>query len=208
VETFSGANYAINPDDTTASAAHLLGSELSSLVTESEYVLIADAPWDKTDVPRWQYLRDPVTQANLLTSLPSATLQNPAAFGAALFAASNRPVRSPDEGFSVLVMGHNLRVLGVLTVSTRTATAPANDLFQLYEVRLFGDSDSGYTELYSYAFASPKVSAQVLPSLGSLPANKLWTVTLPDPGASTDRPDGTPTINPESSLVYVLSSGL
>jgi len=203
IVTLETVNYAINPDDTTASKAHLLGSEMSSLAAQSQFAIVLGSPLAATDAPNWQQLRN-TTGTSLLADATASEIEDPGAMTTLLSNAG--AIFDLDSGYSLMFIGQNLRVLGIVTVSQKALPDSSGNAFRVYSAKLFGDDSNGFGLLYSYAFASPDTSAQPV----SAPAisTHIWTVTLPDPSVPTEKPNGDPLSTPESSQIHEICTGI
>ena len=195
-EDFNGRTLAISPDDSLGSAAHLLAAELASLNAQADFTVALDQPWNPADLATRVYL--PVLQ-----NLDSATLGSPSALRTALAAAG---IPFTGQGYTLLFIGRQFRLLGALTVTARAASAANGDLFCDYQTRLFGDSGAGFGELYQYEFVSADLNKQ--PLVGPTAAAGCWAIVLPDPELAAEKPDGTVLTNPQSTLVYALPANL
>jgi hypothetical protein len=193
-ETFNGRTLVINPDDSLASGANVLAAELASLNAQADFTVVTDAPWDGTDL---------VTRGLLpaLQGFDPGTLSSPGALRSAL---AQGGVPFTGQGYTILLLGRQFRILGALTVSTQPVTAPNGDPFTDYQVRLYGDTGSGFAQLYAYEFVAAGANQQTVatPAL----AAGCWSVILPDPGAEAESSDGTVLPNPPSTLSYALPS--
>ncbi|MDD2765251.1 MAG: hypothetical protein PHE83_14905 [Opitutaceae bacterium] len=195
-DIFAGRVLPISPDDSIASAANTLAAELASLAAQADFIVVLDQPWDATDL---------ATRTSLapLGQLDTAILSHPGALRTALTAAGF-PIGG--DGYTVIMIGRQFRIMGALTVTAADVTAPNGDGFRDYHAILLGDTGGGYGQLYQYEFVTANAVKQsvLIPTLDGA----AWTVTLPDPGLAAETPGGIALTNPLSTLSYALPANL
>lgn len=194
-ETLAGRVVALNPDDTVTSLAHVLGAEMTSVASQARFAVVAGQPWAPLDASN-------TVDVECLRSLTPATAADPLAVLSLMKTAGR--IFDPQQGYTVFLVGPNLRLAGAVVVSQQGADAPNGDGFVVFIARMYGDYANGWGLIYEYEFASPVSSTQALPTPSV--SSGAWQLLLPDPGAPTSRPDGSAHPNPESYLFYEIPS--